>query len=135
MSRKGCLPHFVPGVWIQLLPLLVMFALLWITAWTPFHLSADTVKFWEYLVYAWLYAAAVYLLGLVLLVKYLRVWWLAAMFAWLFLLLYAVNAGFVRNMGMMISPVFCLDQAGDADRFSSRTISRRGLSSWPRLSC
>ena len=89
-----------------MLPLLVMFALLWITAWTPFNLSANTVKFWEYLVYAWFYAAAVYLLGLVIIAKFLRAWWLAAAFAWLYLSLYAINAGFVYHMGMMLGPYF-----------------------------
>jgi len=97
---------FAPGVWIQLLPLLVMFALLWITAWTPFNLAANTVKFWEYLVYAWLYAATVYLLGLVIFTKYLRAWWLAAAFAWIYFLLYAINAGFVYHMGMLLGPYF-----------------------------
>jgi hypothetical protein len=83
-----------------------MFALLWITAWTPFHLSFNTFKFWEYLAYAWLYAASVYLLGLVILVRYLRAWWLAAAFAGFYLLLYAINAGFVYYMGMMLGPYF-----------------------------
>lgn len=114
MSRKGWLPRFAPGVWIQLLPLLVMFALLWITAWTPFNLSANTVKFWEYLVYAWLYAAAVYLLGLVIFTKYLRGWWLAAAFAWIYFVLYAVNAGFVHDMGMMLGPYFVWIRPTDA---------------------
>ena len=106
MLRKKWLPFYALGVWVQLLPLLVMFALLWITAWTPFCLSVKTVKFWEYLVYAWFYAAAVYLLGLVILTKYLRAWWLAAAFAWFYFLLYAVNAGFVYHMGMMLGPYF-----------------------------
>ena len=106
MSLKHWLPAFKPGVWIQLLPLLVMFALLWITAWTPYDLSVNTVKFWEYLVYAWFYAAAVYLLGLVISTKYLRAWWLAAAFAWFYLLLYAINGVFVHNMGMVLGPYF-----------------------------
>jgi hypothetical protein len=106
MTLKNWLPPFKPGVWIQLLPLLVMFTLLWVTAWAPFNLSANTVKFWEYLVYGWAYAAAVYLLGVVCLVKYLRAWWLAAAFAWIYLLLYAINAGFVYHMGMMLGPYF-----------------------------
>ena len=83
-----------------------MLVLLWITAWVPFNLSANTVKFWEYLVYGWMYAAAVYLLGLVIFTKYLRAWWLAAAFAWIYLLLYAINAGFVYHMGMVIGPYF-----------------------------
>jgi hypothetical protein len=106
MLRKEWLPCISPGIWIQLLPLLVMFALLWITAWTPFHLSFDTVKFWEYLVYAWLYAAEVYLLVLVICTKYLRAWWLAAAFAWFYFLIYTINAGFVYHIGMMFAPYF-----------------------------
>jgi hypothetical protein len=106
MSQKNRSPHFVPGVWIQLLPLLVMFTLLWVTAWRPFNLSATTVKFWEYVGYAWLYAAVVYLLGLVIFTKYLRAWWLAAGFACFYFLLYAVNAGFIHSMGMMLGPYF-----------------------------
>jgi hypothetical protein len=106
MLQKNWSPRFALGVWLQLLPLLVMFTLLWITAWTPFNFSANTVKFWEYLVYAWIYAAAVYLLGLVILAKYLRAWWLAAVFAWFYLLLYAINASFVYHMGMMLGPYF-----------------------------
>jgi Sulfatase len=106
MLRKNWSLFFAPGVWIQLLPLLVMFGLLWITAWTPFHLSFNTFKFWEYLVYGWLYAGSVYLLGLVICTKWLRAWWLAAPFACFYLLLYAINAGFVYHTGMMPSPYF-----------------------------
>jgi hypothetical protein len=103
---KKWLPPIKLGFWLQLLPLLVMFTLLWITAWAPFNLSANTIKFWEYLVYGWLYAAAVYLLVLVIFTKYLRAWWLAAAFAWFYLLLYAVNAAFVYNIGIMLQPYF-----------------------------
>ena len=106
MLGKIWLPRFTLGVWIQLIPLLVMFTLLWVTAWTPFNLSFNTFKFWEYLAYAWLYSATVYLLGLVVCAKYLRAWWLAVPFAWFYLLLYAVNAGFICNMGMMLGPYF-----------------------------
>ena len=106
MSRKNRFLHFAPGVWIQLLPLLVMFSLLWITAWRPFDLAFNTVKFWEYLAYGWMYASAAYLLGLVIFTKYLHAWWLAAGFAWVYLLLYAVNAGFVHHMGFMLTPYF-----------------------------
>ena len=77
MLRRIRLPRFAPGVWIQLIPLLVMFTLLWMTAWMPFNLSFNTFKFWEYLAYAWLYSATVYLLGLVVCARYLRAWWLA----------------------------------------------------------
>jgi Sulfatase len=105
MLRIRRFVRIAPGVWIQLLPLLVMFVLLWISAWRPFHLSFDTVKFWEYLVYAWSYAAAVYLLGLIVLVK-LRLWWLASLFAWIYFLLYAVNSGFLYHMGMVPGPYF-----------------------------
>ena len=83
-----------------------MFTLLWVSGWIPLSLSLDTVKFWEYLVYAWAYASAVYLLGLIVIVKYLRAWWLAAGFACFYLLIYAVNAGFLHHMGFMISPYF-----------------------------
>ncbi|HEY5346163.1 MAG TPA: sulfatase-like hydrolase/transferase [Verrucomicrobiae bacterium] len=106
MSLKKWLPGLKLGVWIQLLPLLILYTLLWITAWEPFHLSLDTIKFWEYLIYGWTYAAAVYLLGLVVLTRYLRAWWLAAAFAWFYLLLYTVNGGFIHNMGTMLNPYF-----------------------------
>lgn len=106
MIPKNWQPRFALGVWFQLLPLLVMFTMLWISAWIPLNLSFNTVKFWEYLAYGWLYAAAVYLMGLVIIIKYLRAWWLAAGFAWLYLLLYAVNAGFLHHMGLMMSPYF-----------------------------
>lgn len=106
MLRNSRPPRFAPGVWIQLLPLLVMFTLLWISAWRPFKLTFNTVVFWEYLGYAWMYAAAVYLLGLICLVKFLRAWWLAAGFAWLYLLLYAINAGFVYHTAFMLTPYF-----------------------------
>ena len=106
MFQKNWSPRLAFGVWLQLLPLLVMFTLLWITAWRPFNLTANTVKFWEYLGYGWAYAASVYLLGLICFVKYLRAWWLAAGFAWLYLLLYAINGSFVHHMGFMMSPYF-----------------------------
>ena len=106
MLRRNRLPSYSLGVWLQLLPLLVMFVLLWVTAWVPFNLSATTVKFWEYLVYGWMYSASVYLLGLVIFTKYLRAWWLAAAFAWIYLIIYAVNASFVYQSGMMVQPYY-----------------------------
>lgn len=93
------------GVWLQLLPLAVMFALLWISAWRPFDLSFDTVKFWEYLAYGWVYAAVVYWLGLMAFVK-LRVWWLAAVFAWIYFLLYALNAGMIHHTGSLLTSYY-----------------------------
>src|SRR6185312_11019475 len=105
MSFRKWLPDFKPATWIQLLPLLIMFTLLWMSAWTPYHLSINTVKFWEYLIYGWLYAASVYLLGLIVLTRYLRAW-VAAIFAWVYLLLYAVNGGFLYHMGTMLNPYF-----------------------------
>src|SRR6266566_6981226 len=106
MSFRNWLSPFKLGFWVQLLPLLVMFTVLWISAWTPYHLSLNTVKFWEYLIYGWIYAAAGYLLGLVILTKYLRAWWLAVIFAVVYFLLYAVNGGFLYHMGTMLGPYF-----------------------------
>ena len=85
---KKFTPPLVLLLLLQLLPLLIQFTMLWITAWKPFHLSVDTVKFWEYLVYGWGYAATVYLLGILVFTKYLRSWWLASAFAWMYFLLY-----------------------------------------------
>jgi hypothetical protein len=106
MALKKLFPSFRAAVWLQLPPLLAMFILLWVSAWVPFDLSFNTVKFWEYLAYAWVYAAAAYLLGIILIVKYLRAWWLAAAFAFFYLLLYAVNAGFLNQLGSMMSAGF-----------------------------
>ena len=103
---KKFTPPVVLLLLLQLLPLLIQFTMLWITAWGPFHLSFSTVKFWEYLAYAWLYAATVYLLGLVIFIKYLRSWWLASAFAWFYFLLYTVNSGFVYFLETMIGPYF-----------------------------
>jgi len=103
---KKFTPPVVLLLLLQLLPLLIQFTMLWITAWGPFHLSFDTVKFWEYLVYGWSYAATVYLLGILVFTKYLRSWWLASAFAWLYFLLYTINAGFVYYLETMIGPYF-----------------------------
>ena len=119
MLHKNWLPRFGLGVWLQLLPLLVMFALLWISAWTPLHLDFNTRTFWEYLVYGWIFTAAVYLLVLVIIVKYLRAWWLAVAFAWFYLLLYAINAGFLYHAGsVLISPYFVWGTANLTARFA-----------------
>ena len=106
MSPKSQLSGFKLGLWIQLLPLLIMFTLLWVTAWSPFHLGFNTVKFWEYLIYGWVYAVAIYLLGLVVFVRYLRAWWLGAIFAWIYLLFYGINAGFLYHTGAMFNAYF-----------------------------
>ena len=107
MALSKLIPRFPAAVWLQWLPLLVMFTLLWISAWLPFHLSFNTIKFWEYVVYGWVYAATVYLLGLILIVKYLRAWWLAAVFAGFYLLLYGLNGGFLNHTGAMMSAYYC----------------------------
>ena len=106
MSSKNRPAHLAFEVWVQLIPLLGMFTMLWITAWRPLDLSFDTIKFWEYLAYGWVYAAAVYLAGLVIFNKFLRAWWLAVGFAWFYFLLYAVNAAFLHHTSFMMSPFF-----------------------------
>lgn len=90
----------------QLLPLAVMFGLMWISAWTSFRLNVHTKVFWEYLIFAWVFTAAVYLLALVSIVKYLRAWWLAALFASFYFLLYGINAAFLWYADSMLSPNF-----------------------------
>jgi hypothetical protein len=90
---KKWIPHLGIGVWVQALPLAVMFSILWFTAQDTLGLLTGTVKFWEYVVYGWAYAVSGYWLGLVVCVRYLRSVWLAMLFAWFYLFLYAVNIG------------------------------------------
>jgi hypothetical protein len=52
---KKWIPHLGTGIWLQALPLLVMFSVLWFTAQDILGLFTNTVKFWEYVLYGWAY--------------------------------------------------------------------------------
>ena len=69
---KKWIPHLGIGVWLQALPLLVMFSILWFTAQDTLGLLTGTVKFWEYVIYGWAYAVSGYWLGLVVCLRYRR---------------------------------------------------------------
>jgi hypothetical protein len=99
---KKWIPHLGIGIWLQALPLLVMFSILWFTAEDTLGLLTHTVKFWEYVVYGWAYGVTGYWLGLVVCLKYLRSRWLAALFAWFYLFLYAVNIGMLHSAGVVL---------------------------------
>lgn len=93
------------GVWLQLLPLLVMFAALWMTAYPLFALAISTVKFWEYLLFGWVGAAVVYWLGLGIIARFFPRW-VAAGFAWFYLFLYGVNIVFLHHAGTVLLPYY-----------------------------
>jgi hypothetical protein len=99
---KKWLPHLGTAIWLQTLPLLVMFSVLWFTAQDTLGLLASTVKFWEYVLYGWAYAVSGYWLGLVVCLRYLRSVWLAVLFAWFYLLLYVVNIGMLHSGGIVL---------------------------------
>jgi hypothetical protein len=103
---KKWLPHLGLGVWLQTLPLLVMFTILWLTAQNVLGLLSGTVKFWEYVLYGWAYAVAGYWLGLVVCLRYLKARWLAVLFAWFYLFLYAVNIGLLHSAGVVLVPFY-----------------------------
>jgi hypothetical protein len=97
------LPNLTPGVWLQALPLLVMFSALWMTAESVLDLFPNTVKFWEYVIYGWVYGLTGYWIGLVVCIRYLRARWLAVLFAWFYLLLYGINTGMLRAAGSILT--------------------------------
>src|SRR5579864_5127135 len=90
-------PNLSFGVWIQAVPLLIIFCLLWVTATHSLTLFPNTIKFWEYVIYGWMYGLLGYWVGLVVCVRYLRARWLAVLFAWFYLFLEAVNCGFLHS--------------------------------------
>ena len=106
MSFKSELKKWIPnlplGIWLQALPLLIMFCLLWVTAQSSLSLFPNTIKFWEYIVYGWIYGLTGYWIGLVFCVRYLRQWRLAVLFAWFYLFLYAVNCGMLHSAGVVL---------------------------------
>lgn len=106
MSLKSELKKWAPnltlGVWAQALPLSIMFCILWVTAQDSLDLFPNTLKFWEYVVYGWIYGMIGYWIGLVVCVRYLRARWLAVLFAWFYLFLYAVNVGFLHSAGVVL---------------------------------
>jgi hypothetical protein len=106
MSLKSELKKWAPnitiGVWVQALPLSIMIGMLWVTAQSSLDLFPNTVKFWEYVVYGWMYGLIGYWIGLVICVRYLRARWLAILFAWFYLFLYAVNSGFLHSAGVVL---------------------------------
>ena len=99
---KKWIPHLGTGIWLQALPLLVMFTILWLTAQQALGLMINTVKFWEYVIYGWVYGVTGYWLGLVVCLRYLRSLWLAVLFAWVYLFLYAVNIGMLHSAGSVL---------------------------------
>ena len=100
------LPTITLGAWLQLLPLFVMFGTLWSVGISVFELQLTTVKFWEYLIYGWLYAALGYWIGLAILIRLLRVRWPAAVFACFYLFLYSINIAFLRQSGTVLQPFY-----------------------------
>ncbi len=100
------MPPLGLGVWLQVLPLLAMFCTLWITAQDELSLKYSTVKFWEYVLYGWAYAVTGYWLGLVICIRYLRARWLAALFAWFYLFLYAVNISLLHSAGVVLDAYY-----------------------------
>jgi hypothetical protein len=99
---KKWAPNLSFGVWAQALPLLIMFCMLWVTAQNSLDLFPNTLKFWEYVIYGWMYGLIGYWIGLVVCVRYLRARWLAVLFAWLYLFLYAVNCGMLHSAGVVL---------------------------------
>lgn len=99
---KKWAPNMSFGVWVQALPLFIMFCELWVTAQNSLDLFPNTVKFWEYVIYGWLYGLIGYWIGLVICVRYLRARWLAVLFAWFYLFLYAVNSGMLHSAGVVL---------------------------------
>jgi hypothetical protein len=100
------IPHLGIGIWLQALPLLVMFSILWFTAQETLGLLTNTVKFWEYVLYGWAYGVTGYWLGLVVCLRYLRSLWLAVLFAWFYLFLYGVNTGLLHSAGIVLTHFF-----------------------------
>jgi len=99
---KKWIPHLGIGTWLQTLPLLVMFSILWFTAQDALGLFINTLKFWEYVLYGWAYGVTGYWLGLVVCLRYLRSLWLAMLFAWFYLFLYAINIGMLHSAGTVL---------------------------------
>ena len=99
---KKWIPHLGTGVWLQALPLLVMFLILWLTAQNALGLLVGTMKFWEYVLYGWAYAVTGYWLGLVVCLRYLKSRWLALLFVWFYLFLYALNIALLHSAGVVL---------------------------------
>src|ERR1700722_1597450 len=99
---KKWIPNLPLGVWLQALPLLIMFCMLWVTAQSSLSLFPNTIKFWEYIIYGWAYGLTGYWIGLVVCVRYLRAWWMAVLFAWFYLFLYAINCGMLHSAGVVL---------------------------------
>jgi hypothetical protein len=99
-------PNLTWPVWVQLVPLTLMFVPLWLVARTSYSLMVGTLKFWEYAGYGYALAAVTYWIMLALLVRWLRRPWAAWVFAWFYLLLYGVNAAMVYHAGTMLEPHF-----------------------------
>ena len=88
--------------WLPLCPLLVAFLVFWGVAVNSFGLLLKTVKFWEYLGYGFALAAVVYWVILAVLIRCLRSTWPAVVFAWLYLLIFAVNTATLYHAGTLL---------------------------------
>ncbi|HZF02466.1 MAG TPA: sulfatase-like hydrolase/transferase [Methylomirabilota bacterium] len=80
-----------------------MFSLLWVTAEGVLGLFPKTVKFWEYVIYGWIYGVTGYWIGLVVCIRYLRLPWLAILFAWFYLFLYGINIAMLHSAGTVLT--------------------------------
>lgn len=100
------MPNITLGAWLQQLPLLIMFGVLWSIGIDVFGLKLATVKFWEYLIYGWVYAALGYWIGLAIFIRLLRARWPAAVFACGYLFLYGINMAFMHQTGTVLQPFY-----------------------------
>jgi phosphoglycerol transferase MdoB-like AlkP superfamily enzyme len=102
------------GIWLQLLPLLLLLTMLWVVACHSLGLVVGAVRFWEHVIYGWTYAAAGYLVGLVLFARYLRWRWLAVGFAWFYFFIYGINIFMLHHAGVVLKPYY-LRMADESD--------------------
>ena len=118
MPIKSELKKWLPSLhlkgWLHALPLLAMFAGLWIVACHALNLATGSVRFWEHVFYGWIYAVTGYFAGLVLILKYARQRWLAVLFAWAYLSIYGVNIMMLHHAGKVLKPLY-LRMASDSN--------------------
>lgn len=87
-------------------PLAVMYGVYWWMATESLGLFVTTFRYWEYAVFGFASSAATYLAAIVVSVRWCRATWLAAGFAWFYLLLCAVNAAMLYHAGTLLEGRF-----------------------------
>lgn len=108
---KRLLSSWVPnpldfGIWALLIPFTLFFTLFWLAGQSSMKLMTNSLQFWEYIIFSFATESSVFLIGIVVSLRYLRSRKLSTAFVYLYLLTYGVNIGMLHHSGTLLNPFY-----------------------------